>query len=164
MGLRAVGTATNESGFNPPTNGNIAATLTWVLFDGGVRYAQAAARAAEAESAALTVSQFKRQVAFQVRTAATQLEAATAALADAEARAMLADENAKGVAIRFRSGLANAIEQVDAAEMSFEASTEVARQRLAVRRSQLALLEALGRWPSGAVTTTPANEIQGATR
>jgi outer membrane protein TolC len=144
--LRALSSATNEPGFGPATNWNIAVTLSWTLFDGGARYAEAAAADADVSAAMLSTDKLRRLIAHQVRSAQTNLEAARKTLAEAVTRAAVARRNSEDVRIRQRAGLASALELADAAVSAFEADSGVVRQRFALRQSQLALLEALGHW------------------
>ena len=148
LGLRGTYRGTNEAGLSGrETDWNVAATLTWALFDGGVRYAQAAARRAEFREAALSTDALRRRVGLEIQTATADLDTAQAALEQAEVRARVADQNAEEVRVRFGEGLATALEQADAAVSAFEAEAELARQRFALRLAQLSLLRALGRWP-----------------
>lgn len=147
LGLRAQSTATNAGGFIGTTNWNIAATLTWVLFDGGLRYAQAAARVAETAEASATTDALVRRVARDVRLARARLAAASEALKESEVQTTLARRNADEVRARFVRGFASALEQADAASSAFIAAADLAQARFSVRTAQLALLEALGRWP-----------------
>lgn len=163
MSLRGTYRGTNEAGLSGrETDWNLAALFSWEVFDGGVRYAQAAAREAEYREALLTADARKRQIGLEVRTARTDLETARAALEQAEVRARVAEQNAREVRVRYSEGLATALEQADATASAFEASAELARQRFALGVARLSLSQALGRWPSEAVpsseTRTTATE------
>jgi outer membrane protein TolC len=148
IGVLATWRATNEPGFsNTSTDWNVATTFTWVLYDGGLRYAEARRLAAEYEVATLENEALRRRVGFEVRSALASLKTAEAAVVQAEARLVVAQKNAAEVRERFVSGLATALEQADAAVSEFEAEAEVERQRLAGRVATLSLLRALGKWP-----------------
>lgn len=145
--------ATNEAGFTGQSaDWNLGTTLSWVLFDGGVRYAQAAVRAAELEEAGLQLGLARRRVGLELRAALSSLEAASESRVQAESRLKLARQNGEEVRERFRDGIATALERADASVSEFEAEAEVARQGFAVRLAQLALVRALGKWP---VESTP---------
>lgn len=150
LGLRAVASTTNETGFIGATNWNVAATLTWALYDGGLRYAQAAARSAELEEAAAGADLVRRNAALEVRVANARLSAAQAAAKATEHQAALARRNAEETGARYRAGLATALEQADASSAAFLADSEVARQRFTLHTAQLDLLRALGQWPESA--------------
>jgi outer membrane protein TolC len=151
MSLRGTYRGTNEAGLSGrETDWNLAALFSWEVFDGGVRYAQAAAREAEYREALLTADALKRQIGLEVRTACTDLETARAALEQAEVRARVAEQNAREVRVRYSEGLATALEQADATASAFEAAAELARQRFALGVARLSLSQALGRWPADA--------------
>jgi outer membrane protein TolC len=140
--------ATNEAGFTGQSaDWNLGTTLSWVLFDGGVRYAQAAVRAAELEEAGLQLGLARRRVGLELRAALSSLAAAAESRGQAEGRLRLARRNGEEVRERFRDGIATALERADASVSEFEAEAEVARQGFAVRLAQLALVRALGKWP-----------------
>lgn len=146
----AVATWTNESGFSgDDTDWTIAVTATWVAYDGGVRYANAALRSAELEELSLVLDTLERQVRLEVRSALADLAAATAAVEVAGARVEAADRNLEEVRARFDRGLADALAMADASEQAFLAAAAVAGQRLALRLAELDLLRATGRWPDG---------------
>lgn len=147
LSVRAVASTTNEPGFIGTSNWNVAATLTWALYDGGLRYAQAAARSAELEEATASSDLTRRNAALEVKVANTRLSRTLAAAAPAEKQAELARRNADETGVRFGLGLATTLEQVDASSSAFLAESALARHRLALRTAQLDLLEALGQWP-----------------
>ena len=157
--LRGTYRGTNEAGLSGrETDWNVAALFSWDVFDGGVRYAQAAAREAEYREALLNAEALRRRIGLEIRTARTDLETAEAALEQAQVRARVAEQNAEEVRIRYSEGLATALEQADAAVAAFEAAAELARQRFALGIAQLSLTQALGRWPAAAATA-PADRI-----
>jgi outer membrane protein TolC len=149
--LRGTYRGTNEAGLSGrETDWNLAALFSWDVFDGGVRYAQAAAREAQYREALLNADALRRRIGLEIRTARTDLETARAALEQAEVQARVAEQNAQEVRIRYSEGLATALEQADAAVAAFEAAAELARQRFALGIAQLSLAQALGRWPAAA--------------
>ncbi len=164
IGLRGIYRGTNEPGFSgKKTDWNIATTLTWALFDGGVRYAEAAARRADFLEATYSADALRRRIALEIRIARTNLDTAEAALDQAQVRSRVARQNEEEVRVRFGQGLATALEQADATVSAFEADAELARQRFARRVAQLSLLKALGRWP-GDTTTAVAGEAHSPAR
>jgi outer membrane protein TolC len=151
LGLRGIYRDTNEAGLSgSERDWNLAATLTWELFDGGERYAQAAQRRAEHREALLLASALERRIGLEVRLALADLETAEGALAQADVRARVAAQNAEEIRERFGQGLASALERADAAAASFEAEAEVERQRFALSLAELALERAAGQGPRGA--------------
>lgn len=157
LDLQGIYRGTNEAGLSGnDTDWNVAATLTWEVFDGGVRYAQAAARRAEFREASLATDQLRRLIGLEIRTARADLDTARAALEQAQVRARVAEQNAEEVRVRFGEGLATGLEQADAVVSAFEAEAELARQRFALRLAELSLLQAVGRWPSTPPPPPPA--------
>jgi outer membrane protein TolC len=154
--LRGTYRGTNEPGLSGRSRDwNVAALLNWEIFDGGVRYAEAAARRAEYREALLNADALKRRIALEIRTARTDLATARASLEQAEVRTRVAEQNAREVRIRYSEGLATALEQADAAVSAFEAEAELARQRFALGIARLSLSRSLGRWP--VATTVPVD-------
>jgi outer membrane protein TolC len=140
--------ATNEQGVAGRTlDGNVSATLTWRLFDGGLRYADLASRRADVREAEYRAEDARTRVRQEVRGARISLDEARATLELAELRTRVAEQNAEEVRALFASGLAGALEQVDAAVAEYEARASLARQKVAVRVAELSVLAALGSWP-----------------
>ncbi len=163
LGLRATRRSTNEAGLSGRANDwNLAATLTWELFDGGERHAQSALLRAQAEEAELSAGALRRRVDLEVRGALNDLATAAAALEQSQVRSRVAGQNAVEVRERFAQGLATALEQADATVAAFEADADTERSRLARTLAELALRRALGAAPLGqvpeAVSSPPATE------
>jgi len=153
--VRGTYRGTNEPGLSGRSRDwNVAALLNWDIFDGGGRYAEAAARRAEYREALLNADALKRRIALEIRTARTDLATARASLEQAQVRARVAEQNAREVRVRYSEGLATALEQADATVSAFEAEAELARQRFALGIAQLSLSRSLGRWPAAATATT----------
>ncbi|HZI64142.1 MAG TPA: TolC family protein [Thermoanaerobaculia bacterium] len=156
LGVRGTFRQTNETGLSGrEQDWNVAATLTWELFDGGERYAQADQRRAEHREAVLQTEALRRLIGLEVRTALADLETAQGALGQAEVQARVAAQNAEEVADRFSNGLATALERADAAVAAFEADVEVERQRFALRLAELALERAVGGAPESPALLAP---------
>lgn len=148
LSLRGLLFATNEQGVAGRTlDGNVSATLTWRLFDGGLRYADLASRRADVREAEYRAEDARTRVRQEVRGARISLDEARATLELAELRTRVAEQNAEEVRALFASGLAGALEQVDAAVAEYEARASLARQKVAVRVAELSVLAALGSWP-----------------
>jgi outer membrane protein TolC len=142
------------------TDWTVATTLSWILYDGGIRYARAAAYEAQFREVSLQTNTLRRQVAYDVRAAMADLETAEAALFQSRERSRVAAQNAEEVKARFAAGLATALEQADANASQFEADAEIARQDFSLRSAQLDLLRALGRWPAVQADDAPQTERQ----
>lgn len=147
--LRGTVRLTNEAGFTGRTvDGTFGVALTWALWDGGLRIAQASLRAAERVEAEAAVETLANAARLDLALAKAEVETTAAALAEAEERARLAHRFAEGTTLRFREGIATILEEADAAGAAFEADTDLARRELAHDLAGLALLRALGRWPT----------------
>jgi multidrug efflux system outer membrane protein len=162
LDLRGLYRTTNESGLSgADSDWNVAVNLTWELFDGGSRQAEAMRLAAVAREADLVLAQRRREVALDVEQALADVATAEAALAQAAVQGEVAEQNAEEVRERFQQGLATGLELADALVERFAAAAEVARQGFARRLAQLALESALGLWPGG-VESPSWTEIPGA--
>jgi outer membrane protein TolC len=124
-------------------------TLTWPIFDAGVRYADKRSRDAQAAIADLTVDALVRSVDAQVRSAVFTLLSAQAALAGAlqarDAAKVSKDETAE----LYRHGLAKAIELVDANDSAFLADVNYASAEYGLALAYLGLRQAVGLDPIG---------------
>lgn len=141
---------TNEPGLSGvPTTWNLFAAATWVLYDGGVLYANAAARRAEAEELKLNLASLRRSVDRQHEEASLRIIASREALSEARTAARIARENASEVERLFAAGLATALERADANASAYEAEAEQARKLFALRVAQLEERRARGLWPTG---------------
>ncbi|MEL7369691.1 MAG: TolC family protein [Myxococcota bacterium] len=141
--------ANNETGFQDQVfNWDIALTLTWVLYDGGQRYAQADARKAQTDAARLTLAALERTAEVERARAAADLSASMTVLEQAGMRARLAEELRTAVRERFNRGLASALEVTDAATRAFEANVALEQARFQTAQAALALRNAVGAWPT----------------
>jgi outer membrane protein TolC len=149
--MRGTYRRTNEEGLSGvDADWNLAAVLTWELFDGGTRYARARGFAAAQREAELAATAARRSIDFEVRRALADLATARATLRQASVGADVAEQNAEEVRERFRVGLATALEQADANVSAFEAVAGRERAALALAIAELDLQRALGRWPGDA--------------
>jgi outer membrane protein TolC len=130
---------------------SLGATLTWPLFDAGVRYADKRSRDALAAIADLNTDTLLRTVDEQVRAAAIALQASQLGLGAAERARDAAKQSADETAILYKQGLAKAIELVDANDSRFLADVSYATAEYSVALAYLALRQALGLDPIGTV-------------
>jgi outer membrane protein TolC len=143
-------TITNEAGFSGQNwNWNAGATLTWSLFDGGVRFGQARERKALAKLADLDVQAATRRVDVEVREALVSLENQRASLKQATAAHGVAKKNAAETTELYRQGLASALEVADANVRLFEAEVALVQERYGLGVAFLNLEAALGLDPFG---------------
>jgi outer membrane protein TolC len=150
VGLFGQYRVTNEAGLTGrPGDGFLSLDLTWPLFDGGERYAEAAERDATARAAQLEAAARDRQVAVDVEAALTVLRTAKAAAVQAQVAVEAAEKNAEEVLELYRLGLASALESADASARRFDAQVTLARERYGVLLAYLDLRAALGLDPLG---------------
>jgi outer membrane protein TolC len=135
----------NSTPANPRWNDeSVTATLTWTLYDAGVRYADKHSRDAQAEIADLTLSQLRRNVEAQVRGALALLLSSQAALHAAEDTMNAARQSADETAILYKQGLAKAIELVDANDSRFAAEVAFAQAQYGLAQAYLNFRQAIG--------------------
>jgi outer membrane protein TolC len=150
LGVQGQATATTNSGATGRWNDELLqATLTWTLYDAGVRYADKHSRDAQAEIADLTLTQLVRSVDAQVRSALALLVASQGAFHVAEDAVKAARQSVDETAILYRQGLAKAIELVDANDSRFAAEINYASAEFAMAQAYLGLRQALGLEPLG---------------
>jgi outer membrane protein TolC len=131
------------------TDETLQATLTWTIFDQGVRYADKHSRDALADIGELNLKLLDRNVDAQVRAAVALLVSAQAAFHVAEDSVKFARQNVDETAILYRQGLAKAIELVDANDSRFTAEVNDATAEFAMAQAYLSLRQALGLEPLG---------------
>lgn len=157
LDARGVYRVTNEGGISGNEDDwNLAAILTWELFDGGTRRAQARVLGAEAVEVGLDLARRRREVALEVENALAELATAEAGFEQARVAQEVAGENADEVRERFSQGLATGLELADSLVARFAAATELARQGYARALARLELERALGDWPGGSPPPTAA--------
>jgi outer membrane protein TolC len=145
LGVLGQASVTSNSNATPSWNDqSVTATLTWTMYDAGVRYADKHSRDAQAEIADLTFTELRRNVEAQVRGALALLLSAQAALHAAEDAMKAARQSADETSILYRQGLAKAIELVDANDSRFAAEVAFAQAQYGLAQAYLNLRQALG--------------------
>jgi outer membrane protein TolC len=124
-------------------------SLTWDLFDGGVREAERSERAALARSAELNLANLERRVDVDVKTARVALESRQASLTQAAVAVEAARRNAIEAAELYRRGLVRALEVVDANVQLFATQVERVGAQYDLTLAFLDLRAALGLDPLG---------------
>jgi outer membrane protein TolC len=128
-------------------DGSIQFSAQWSIYDAGARSADIRSRDAAAKIADLQAQALVRSIDTDVRTAASELTAAQAALAAAKDAATASGKSASETAILYKQGLAKAIELVDANEQRFTAEVSYAEAEYSVANAYLALRQAMGQGP-----------------
>jgi outer membrane protein TolC len=129
------------------TSGSVGLTLTWTIYDAGVRYADRRTRLAQAVSAWLDERALRRSVATDIAIAVAELRAARTALQVSEQAVVMAQKNTEETAILYKQGLAKAIEVTDANATRYDAEVTLAEAKLSMEQAYLNLRFALGLGP-----------------
>ena len=124
-------------------------TLTWPIFDGFERDAEAEERRAVARELQALLDQAARSVDRDVQQALVMLTASRTVVASARAAAAASVRNADEAAALRAQGLAQAFEVADAQARQFEADVARTRAELGEIAARLQLSLALGEWPAG---------------
>lgn len=150
LGLAGQVYAGNDTGFSGRDAGwLVSVSLSWVLWDGGVRVAERRERRATATGAELGARAAVRQVARDVGIALVSLRRSQATVQQSETVVAAARRNADESAILYREGLARAIEVADAGARLFDAEVALARERYGLALALLDLRAVLGLDPLG---------------
>ncbi|MEO6237843.1 MAG: TolC family protein [Vicinamibacterales bacterium] len=119
--------------------------VTWTLWDGGRRAAEQGEARAGAAALESRVGDFDRQVAFEVRSRALELDASREAVSAAEDGARAATEAERVVTERYRAGVVNGTDVLDAQVARLQAELDRARAVAGVRLAEARLERAIGR-------------------
>jgi outer membrane protein TolC len=129
---------------------SVALTVTWTLYDAGVRYADKHSRDAQAAIADLQQQTLVRSVANDVLNAINNLSAAKAQLAALGNALQQARDNYAQTDKLYTAGLVTKLEQTTALDSLFETESSYYGTELSVELAYLALREAMGLEPLGA--------------
>jgi outer membrane protein TolC len=136
---------TNDSGPSAHDwDGLVGVSLTWVLFDGGERYAERAERDALARAGTLDAEGLARRAELELRDAASALRTGQAAAAQAEAAVRAAEQNSREASELYKNGLATSLAVADAGVQLFTAYIDLVRARYGVAQSLLEVRRAAG--------------------
>lgn len=124
-------------------------TLTWPVFDAGVRYADRKTRIAQAESQSYDEKLLRRSIATDVGIALAALRAARESYAVTEQAVLAAQRNTEETTILYGQGLARAIELTDANATRFDTEVNFQASKLLMEQAYLQLRLALGLDPIG---------------
>ena len=145
VGMQGQASGTTNSGATGHWNQEtLTTTLTWTLFDAGVRYADKHSRDAQANIADLNLQYLARNVDAQVRSAVALLVAAQAAFLVSADGVKFAIQNVDETAILYRQGLATALELTTANDSRFTAEVNYASAEFTMAQAYLGLRQALG--------------------
>jgi len=117
------------------------------LFDSGLRAGEAAQRLADLNGLKFQRANLERQAASEIRTARDAVASTTRAFAQAQLAADRANEVVQITDVAYREGASTNIEVLDAQRQARDVETQSAIAEDALKRAQLDLLIALGRFP-----------------
>jgi outer membrane protein TolC len=137
------------------TDWSVGVVATWELYDGGARYGRRERLAALARELALVSEASRRRLGLELSNSLSDLATAVSSVEQAQVRVTVAQQNAEEIRLRFQQGLSTALEQADANVAEYEAQVELARSRFNQQQAQLALDQAVGRWPLGKADAKP---------
>jgi outer membrane protein TolC len=123
---------------------DVSVNVAWTLWDGGRRQAEAAEAAANARAITARVTEFDRQVRFEVTQRQLELEASLAAIAAADDGIRAATEARRVVGERFAAGVATSTDVLDAELAVLEAELDRTRALAAARLAAARYARAVG--------------------
>jgi outer membrane protein TolC len=151
LNLIGQGRFTNETGLtNRNWDGSLSLELSWILFDGGLRYGEWHERRAQAQIASIQTDLQRRQIRAELQIALQNMRIAQTTLHQAKATLKLAEQNIRETTALYHQGLTTALQLLDASVQKFEADVNFATQRYALGLALLNLhsiagMDALGR-------------------
>jgi outer membrane protein TolC len=119
-------------------------SVTWTLWDGGRRAAETGEARANAAALRTRVGDFDRQVTFEVRARALELESSRQSVTAAEDEVRAAAEAERAVAERYAAGVATATDVLDAQVARLQAELDRTRAMANVRLAEARLERAIG--------------------
>lgn len=119
-------------------------TLTWNIYDAGIRYADRRNRLAQAESQALDEKQLRRSIAADVGIALATLKAARETYRISGEGVEAARRHTQETEILYQQGLARALELITANGRRYDAEVGLATARLSMAQAYLDLRLAIG--------------------
>ncbi|HEX5475704.1 MAG TPA: TolC family protein [Vicinamibacterales bacterium] len=127
------------------TSWDLSVNLAWTLWDGGRRAASEAEAAANADAARARLADFDRQLAFDVRQRANDLDSSRAVVTATEAEVKAAVEAERVVGERYRAGVVTPTDVLEAQVARLQADLDRTRALANVRLAEARLARALGR-------------------
>jgi outer membrane protein TolC len=119
--------------------------VSWTLWDGGRRRAEQAEAAAAASAIEARITEFDRQVDFEVEAGRLELESARAAITAADDGVRSAVEARRVVAERYSAGVVTSTDVLDAEIAVLQAELDRTRASANARLAEARLERALGR-------------------
>lgn len=126
-----------------PTTWTIGGSLTWHLYDGGLRYGQLALTAAQEEQARQQGIQAERDARIEVAQAIRGVDVAAKSLKVAHASKSIAEDNAELARARFLNGTGSGFDLVDTQRSARQTSLDVTVREFELLRAEIIAFLAL---------------------
>jgi len=126
------------------TSWDASINLTWTLWDGGRRGSETGEARANATALRARVENFDREVTFEVRSRALELESSQQAVTAADDEVRAAVEAERVVGERYQAGVATATDVLDAQVARLQAELDRTRAVANVRLAEARLERAIG--------------------
>jgi len=126
------------------TSWDASINLTWTLWDGGRRSAETGEARANATALRARIDNFDREVTFEVRARALELESSQQAVTAADDEVRAAVEAERVVGERYQAGVATATDVLDAQVARLQAELDRTRAVANVRLAEARLERAIG--------------------
>lgn len=126
------------------TSWDASVNVTWTLWDGGRRAAETGEARANAAALRTRVGDFDRQVTFEVRSRALELESSRQAVRAADDEVRAAAEAERAVGERYTAGVATPTDVLDAQVAHLQAELDRTRAIANVRLAEARLERAIG--------------------
>ncbi|WP_230469844.1 TolC family protein [Lujinxingia vulgaris] len=123
----------NPNGFN----WTVGIGASWLLYDGGARYARLDRASAQIAEQELALKRDLRQASTELRRASRDLDTARAAIDVAREQVQVAQETYEFTSARFESGLATSLEVSDASQQLLSAELRLNQARLQARLAEV---------------------------
>ena len=124
---------------------DVSINLAWTVWDGGRRTAERTEAAAAARAVEARVTEFDRQLNFELEARRLDLDTATAAIAASEEGIVAAAEARRVVGERYRAGVATTTDVLDAELAVLNAELDKTRAVASARLAEARLERTLGR-------------------
>ena len=126
------------------TSWDVSINLTWTLWDGRRRSAETGEARANAAALKTRVEEFDRQITFEVRARALELQSSQQAVTTADDEIRAAAEAERAIGERYRAGVATATDVLDAQVARLQAQLDRARAVANVRLAEARLERSIG--------------------
>ncbi len=133
-----------EAAISLEDSGSIGASLTWDIFDGGLRSSQVSEARSRHKQARLSLEDAKRDVAVQVEEALLNWQTQQSVIASFESSLRYAQENYDASIRLFENGMANSVDVMDANTLLVTSQRQLAEARYNLQLAVLGIERSTG--------------------